>query len=214
MKLLQHRWRFPSLSIHGIEGAFSEPGCKTVIPRKVIGKFSIRIVPNQTPEKVEQVVVAYLNKQWKVRGSTNKMKVYSTLLCHNVLPSSVWNICKNYSCCSESLLRIMTITRDIMWQELLYNNSIELNAVWEVVTHLVKKFPLCCKTLWFIAMVRRACHWTLPWARLIFSTASFPISFSSILILFWHVYVFHVVTVLDAVWFGFLWIPCCWFYDK
>lgn len=75
VKLLQHRWRYPSLSLHGIEGAFSEPGCKTVIPRKVIGKFSIRIVPNQTPEKVEQVVVAYLNKQWKVRGSTNKMKV-------------------------------------------------------------------------------------------------------------------------------------------
>lgn len=74
VKLLQHRWRFPSLSIHGIEGAFSEPGCKTVIPRKVTGKFSIRIVPNQTPEKVEQVVVAYLNEQWKIRGSKNKMK--------------------------------------------------------------------------------------------------------------------------------------------
>lgn len=140
MKLLQHRWRFPSLSIHGIEGAFSEPGCKTVIPRKVIGKFSIRIVPHQTPEKVEQVVVAYLKKQWEVRGSTNKLKVYSTLLCHNVLTSSVWNTCKNYIC-SESLLRIMAITRDIMWQELFYNNSIELNSAWEVVTH----FPCVVK---------------------------------------------------------------------
>jgi nonspecific dipeptidase len=72
------------LSLHGIEGAFSEPGCKTVIPRKVIGKFSIRIVPNQTPEKVEQVVVAYLNKLWKVRNSTNKMKVCELplLLCY------------------------------------------------------------------------------------------------------------------------------------
>ncbi|KAJ9592724.1 hypothetical protein L9F63_015604 [Diploptera punctata] len=74
VKLLQHRWRFPSLSIHGMEGAFSEPGCKTVIPRKVIGKFSIRIVPNQTPEKVEEIVVAYLNKKWKERASTNIMK--------------------------------------------------------------------------------------------------------------------------------------------
>jgi nonspecific dipeptidase len=54
-----------------------------VIPRKVIGKFSIRIVPNQTPEKVEQVVVAYLNKQWKARGSTNKMKVCA-LHCFNI----------------------------------------------------------------------------------------------------------------------------------
>ena len=33
--LLMHRWRFPTLSLHGIEGAFSDPGAKTVIPRKV-----------------------------------------------------------------------------------------------------------------------------------------------------------------------------------
>ena len=35
------RWRFPSLSLHGIEGAFSEPGSKTVIPRKVIGELVV-----------------------------------------------------------------------------------------------------------------------------------------------------------------------------
>lgn len=28
--LLMHRWRYPSLSLHGIEGAFSDPGQKTV----------------------------------------------------------------------------------------------------------------------------------------------------------------------------------------
>ncbi len=39
-KTLMARWRFPSLSLHGIEGAFHEPGSKTVIPRKVIGKFN------------------------------------------------------------------------------------------------------------------------------------------------------------------------------
>ncbi|XP_069944343.1 cytosolic non-specific dipeptidase isoform X2 [Cherax quadricarinatus] len=71
---LMARWRNPSLSIHGIEGAFSEPGAKTVIPRKVIGKFSIRIVPNQTPESVSKLTVDYLNKQWEKRNSPNKMK--------------------------------------------------------------------------------------------------------------------------------------------
>ena len=67
VKTLMARWRFPSLSLHGIEGAFSDTGAKTVIPRKVIGKFSIRIVPDQTPEKVEEVVVKYLNKKWAER---------------------------------------------------------------------------------------------------------------------------------------------------
>lgn len=51
-----HRWRFPSLSLHGIEGAFSGSGAKTVIPRKVVGKFSIRLVPNMTPEVVSKQV--------------------------------------------------------------------------------------------------------------------------------------------------------------
>lgn len=75
-QLLMHRWRYPSLSIHGIEGAFYEPGQKTVIPRKVIGKFSIRIVPNQTIADVERVVLAHLNKKWAERGSPNSFKAY------------------------------------------------------------------------------------------------------------------------------------------
>jgi len=72
-KTLMARWRYPSLSLHGIQGAFSDAGAKTVIPRKVTGKFSIRIVPNQTPEGVEKTVVDYCNKVWSTRGSPNKM---------------------------------------------------------------------------------------------------------------------------------------------
>lgn len=52
--VLMHRWRYPSLSFHGIEGAFSGSGAKTVIPRKVVGKFSIRLVPDMTPEVVSE----------------------------------------------------------------------------------------------------------------------------------------------------------------
>ena len=66
-KTLMARWRYPSLSIHGIQGAFADPGAKTVIPRKVIGKFSIRIVPNQTPEEVMKQTINYMNKKWSER---------------------------------------------------------------------------------------------------------------------------------------------------
>lgn len=51
-----HLWRYPSLSIHGIEGAFDEPGAKTVIPGQVIGKFSIRLVPHMNTSVVEKQV--------------------------------------------------------------------------------------------------------------------------------------------------------------
>lgn len=74
VELLMHRWRQPSLSIHGVEGAFYEPGQKTVIPGNVIGKFSIRIVPNQKPEQIAKYVVAHLEKKWAERGSPNTMK--------------------------------------------------------------------------------------------------------------------------------------------
>jgi len=76
MKTLMGRWRNPSLSLHGIQGAFSDPGAKTVIPRKVIGKFSIRIVPNQTPDEVGKLVTDYLNQKWKARKSGNNMKIH------------------------------------------------------------------------------------------------------------------------------------------
>uniref|UniRef100_A0A1I8G9D2 M20_dimer domain-containing protein n=1 Tax=Macrostomum lignano TaxID=282301 RepID=A0A1I8G9D2_9PLAT len=71
----KHRWRFPSLSVHGIEGAFYGEGAKTVIPRRVIGKFSIRIVPNQTPDEVNAKVVAYCERLFRERGSPNQCRI-------------------------------------------------------------------------------------------------------------------------------------------
>jgi len=75
-QVLMNRWRYPSLSIHGIQGAFDGEGAKTVIPRKVVGKFSIRLVPNQDPEKIEKIVVDYVNKLFEKRKSPNKMKCF------------------------------------------------------------------------------------------------------------------------------------------
>ncbi|KAK0708929.1 hypothetical protein B0T21DRAFT_377236 [Apiosordaria backusii] len=75
-KTLMARWRNPSLSIHGIEGAFSAPGAKTVIPAKVIGKFSIRTVPNMEIEKTNECVAKYVEDVFKKLGSKNTMKVY------------------------------------------------------------------------------------------------------------------------------------------
>ena len=71
---LMHKWRYPSLSVHGVQGAFDGTGAKTVIPRKVIGKFSIRLVPDQDPIEIERLVVKYLDEKFKERKSPNKMK--------------------------------------------------------------------------------------------------------------------------------------------
>lgn len=74
-KILQARWRNPTLSLHGIEGAWSGAGAKTVIPAKVIGKFSLRIVPDMTPEEVESKVSAYVSQCFKELGTSNSWKL-------------------------------------------------------------------------------------------------------------------------------------------
>ena len=73
--ILKHRWRYPSLSIHGVEGAFSGAGAKTVIPAKVVGKFSIRTVPNIESAKLDQLVFEHVKKVFADLGSKNKMTV-------------------------------------------------------------------------------------------------------------------------------------------
>lgn len=74
-RTLMARWRYPSLSVHGVEGAFSAPGAKTVIPAKVIGKFSIRTVPDMESEKVDELVFKYVKDEFARLGSKNIIDV-------------------------------------------------------------------------------------------------------------------------------------------
>ncbi|KAJ1680254.1 hypothetical protein EV182_000368 [Spiromyces aspiralis] len=72
---LMHRWRLPSLSLHGIEGAFYGPGEKTVIPAKVTGKFSIRTVPDMDPAEVDRLACKYVADEFAKLNSKNKLTV-------------------------------------------------------------------------------------------------------------------------------------------
>ena len=72
--LLMNRCRFPTLSLHGIEGAFSGKGAKTVIPKEVIGKFSLRLVPDQDPKEVEKLVIRHIENEFANFRSPNRMK--------------------------------------------------------------------------------------------------------------------------------------------
>lgn len=72
--ILMHRWRYPSLSLHGVEGAFSAQGAKTVIPAKVMGKFSIRTVPDMDSEKLTKLVIDHCDKEFAKLNSPNRCK--------------------------------------------------------------------------------------------------------------------------------------------
>ncbi|KAK6854539.1 cytosolic nonspecific dipeptidase [Apiospora arundinis] len=74
---LMARWRYPSLSVHGVEGAFSAPGAKTVIPAKVIGKFSIRTVPDMDIDQTNECVYKFVRETFGKLGSKNTLNVYA-----------------------------------------------------------------------------------------------------------------------------------------
>jgi len=51
---LERRWARPTLDVNGMFGGFTGEGASTVIPAKVAAKVSMRIVPDQDPEKISQ----------------------------------------------------------------------------------------------------------------------------------------------------------------
>ena len=49
---LERRWARPTFDVCGLWGGFQGEGSKTVLPAKAGAKFSFRLVPNQSPEKI------------------------------------------------------------------------------------------------------------------------------------------------------------------
>ncbi len=51
---LERKWARPTLDVNGLLGGFVGEGASTVIPAKVMAKVSMRIVPNQDPDKISK----------------------------------------------------------------------------------------------------------------------------------------------------------------
>lgn len=52
----------PTLDVHGIIGGYTGPGGKTVLPAQVHAKISMRLVPDQEPQKIATLYRAYVEE--------------------------------------------------------------------------------------------------------------------------------------------------------
>jgi acetylornithine deacetylase/succinyl-diaminopimelate desuccinylase-like protein len=57
---LERIWARPTLDCNGIFGGFTGKGAKTVLPSKATAKISMRLVPNQDPNKIAKQFTKYI----------------------------------------------------------------------------------------------------------------------------------------------------------
>ncbi len=62
-EVLRRIWAAPTFEVHGLVGGYTGPGVKTVVPGHGELKVSMRLVPNQRPEKILALVRRFVAKQ-------------------------------------------------------------------------------------------------------------------------------------------------------
>jgi acetylornithine deacetylase/succinyl-diaminopimelate desuccinylase-like protein len=59
---LERTWSRPTLEVNGLLSGFTGEGAKTVLPAVAMAKMSMRLVPDQDPDKIAQLFEAYVRK--------------------------------------------------------------------------------------------------------------------------------------------------------
>ncbi len=69
----ERAWIRPTLDVNGIWGGFQGEGIKTVIPSEASAKITCRLVPDQQPDKIVELIVTHVEKHLPA-GTTAAVK--------------------------------------------------------------------------------------------------------------------------------------------
>ncbi|MFM2125535.1 MAG: hypothetical protein RL328_1986 [Acidobacteriota bacterium] len=83
--VMERTWARPTLEVHGIVGGYMAPGAKTVIPAKATAKVSMRLVPDQNPEKIVEAYKKYV-ASITPRGIQTEVRILSASAASSVNP--------------------------------------------------------------------------------------------------------------------------------
>ena len=59
---LERVWARPTFEVNGLLSGFTGEGAKTVLPALAMAKVSMRLVPDQDPNKIAELFESYLKK--------------------------------------------------------------------------------------------------------------------------------------------------------
>ena len=59
---LEKLWMRPTCEVNGLLSGYTGEGAKTVLPAKAMAKVSCRLVPDQSPEKIQKLMAAHVKK--------------------------------------------------------------------------------------------------------------------------------------------------------
>jgi acetylornithine deacetylase/succinyl-diaminopimelate desuccinylase-like protein len=74
--VLARIWARPTFEVHGIAGGFTGAGAKTVIPAKATAKVSMRLVPNQDPQRMVAALEKWVQDN-RPQGIQTQVRVLS-----------------------------------------------------------------------------------------------------------------------------------------
>jgi acetylornithine deacetylase/succinyl-diaminopimelate desuccinylase-like protein len=74
--VLERLWARPTVEVHGMPGGFIGAGAKTVIPARASAKVSMRLVPDQQPQKIFKLYSKFVQKSVP-KGISINIRQYS-----------------------------------------------------------------------------------------------------------------------------------------